>query len=91
MKTDLPKPTSDNAVIPADAELNLIGMKCPLPVLKARRQINQMAPATVLKVMADDPAAPLDFEHFCLTSGHHLLSSTEQAGIFTFYIAKSTG
>ena len=74
----------------ADEELNLTGMKCPLPVLRARRQINQMAAAKVLKVMADDPAAPLDFEHFCSTGGHNLVSCTEQAGIFTFYIAKST-
>ena len=51
---------------PADVELDLTGMKCPLPVLKARRQINQMAPRSVLKVTADDPAAPLDFEHFAM-------------------------
>ena len=73
----------------ADVELNLTGMKCPLPVLKARRQINQMEAHSVLKVTADDPAAPIDFEHFCHTGGHDLLSSTEQAGIFTFYIVKS--
>ena len=75
----------------ADGELDLTGMKCPLPVLKARRKINQMAPRSVLKVTADDPAAPLDFEHFCHTSGHDLLSSNESAGIFTFLIAKSPG
>ena len=73
----------------ADVELDLTGMKCPLPVLKARRKINQMAPRSVLKVTADDPAAPLDFEHFCYTGGHDLLSSTEQAGTFTFHISKS--
>ena len=65
-------------------------MKCPLPVLKARRQMNQMAPRSVLKVAADDPAAPLDFEHFCYSGGHELLLTTEQAGIFIFYIAKSS-
>ena len=75
--------------VSADVELDLTGMKCPIPVLKARRQIKQMAPRSVLKVTADDPAAPLDFEHFCNTGGHDLLSSTEQAGIFTFYIVKS--
>ena len=73
----------------ADVELNLTGMKCPLPVLKARRQINQMESRSVQKVTAEDPAAPLEFEHFCHTGGHDLLSSTEQAGIFTFHIAKS--
>ena len=81
---------NSDGVIPADAELNLTGMKCPLPVLKARRQITQMAPRSVLRVTADDPAAPLDFEHFCLTGGHDLLSTTEKAGTFTFHIAKSS-
>ena len=81
---------NSDGVIPADAELNLTGMKCPLPVLKARRQITQMAPRSVLRVTADDPAAPLDFEHFCLTGGHDLLSATEKAGTFTFHIAKSS-
>ena len=91
MHGDLPKINSADDGMKADVELRLIGMKCPLPVLKARRQINQMAPRSVLKVTADDPAAPLDFEHFCHTGGHALLSSSEQAGIFTFHIAKSTG
>ena len=89
MHSDLPKTDSLDDGMSADLELNLTGMKCPLPVLKARRQINQMAPRSVLKVTADDPAAPLDFEHFCNMGGHDLLSSTEQAGIFTFHIAKS--
>ncbi|MGB1357383.1 MAG: sulfurtransferase TusA family protein [Candidatus Puniceispirillaceae bacterium] len=44
--------------------LDLTGLKCPLPVLKARRQIGQME-SGILEVQADDPAAPLDFEHFC--------------------------
>ena len=89
MQIDSSKIDSSEADLAADVELNLTGMKCPLPVLKARRQINQMKSRSVLKVTADDPAAALDFEHFCHTGGHDLLSSTEQAGIFTFYIAKS--
>ena len=90
MRSDSSKIHSIDEGVRADVELNLIGMKCPLPVLKARRQINQMAPRSVLKVTADDPAAPLDFEHFCDTGGHDLLSSTEHAGTFTFHIAKSS-
>jgi tRNA 2-thiouridine synthesizing protein A len=89
MQGDLPKTNRPDPHVVADVELNLIGMQCPLPVLKARRQINQMAPRTVLKVTADDPAAPLDFEHFCHTGGHELLSSREHAGVFTFHIAKA--
>ena len=69
--------------------LDLTGLKCPLPVLKARRQIGQMAAGAVLEVKADDPAAPLDFDHFCHTGGHQLLKSTENNGVFIIWIAKS--
>ena len=91
MTQEQPELNNNDADNAADIEMNLTGMKCPLPVLKARRQINQMAPSAVLKITADDPAAPLDFEHFRYTGGHLLRSSTEQAGIFTFVIAKSAG
>ena len=69
--------------------LDLTGLKCPLPVLKARRQIALMAADAVLVVLADDPAAPLDFDHFCNTNGHRLLESAENDGIFMIRIAKS--
>ena len=65
--------------------LDLTGLKCPLPVLKARRQIGQME-SGILEVKADDPAAPLDFEHFCDTAGVTLLKSDAADGIFTFHI-----
>ena len=91
MTQEQPELNNNDADNAADIEMNLTGMKCPLPVLKTRRQINQMAPLAVIKITADDPAAPLDFEHFCDPGGHNLLSSTEQAGIFTFVIAKSAG
>ena len=85
----LPEFKNNDADTAADIEMTLTGIKCPLPVLKARRQINQMAPSAVLKITADDPAEPLDFEHFCDTGGHQVRSSTEQAGSFAFVIAKS--
>ena len=69
--------------------LDLTGLKCPLPVLKARRQMGQVAAGAVLEIVADDPAAPLDFDHFCHTGGHQLLKSTENSGVFTMWIAKS--
>ena len=75
-----------------DAELvnmDLTGLKCPLPVLKARRQIGQMPAGGILVVFADDPAAPLDFDHFCQTGGHDLLESVAKDGVFTMRIAKA--
>ena len=69
--------------------LDLTGLKCPLPVLKARRVIKAMSAGAELVVLADDPAAPLDFDHFCQTGGHQLLESSASGGVFTMRIVKS--
>ena len=75
----------DAATYQISQSLDLTGLKCPLPVLKARRQLAQMTDG-VLEVTADDPAAPLDFEHFCDTAGHQLLRNDAAGGTFTFHI-----
>lgn len=64
------------------------GLKCPLPVLKTRRALKDMAKGDSAIFMADDPAAPLDFEHFCETSGHLLKDSRQENDIFLFLIEK---
>ena len=70
----------------ADVSLDLTGLKCPLPVLKARRQAGKMTAGTVFEVKADDPAAPLDFDHFCETTSHRLIASETIDGVFHFMI-----
>ena len=85
--TSLAADTSDGAAI----TLDLTGLKCPLPVLKARRQLRDMTDGERLDVRADDPAAPLDFEHFCETAGHRLIETITDAGVFTFCIVKAAG
>ena len=62
------------------------GMKCPLPVLKARRLLKEMTPGEEIEILATDPLAPKDFEHFCETTGHQLLESTERDGVFIIKI-----
>ena len=42
----------------------------------------------VLRVLATDPGAVKDFEHFCATTGHRLLQCREEAGTLTFDIRK---
>jgi tRNA 2-thiouridine synthesizing protein A len=66
------------------------GMKCPLPVLKARRLMREMAPGEVLEVQATDPGAPADFEHFCQTAGHRLLSVERNADEIVIRIETGT-
>jgi tRNA 2-thiouridine synthesizing protein A len=57
----------------SDATLDAIGLLCPLPVLKARKRLKDMAAGEVLQVLADDPAAIIDIPHFCAEAGHGFL------------------
>lgn len=56
-----------------DAELDARGLLCPLPVLRARKRLDALAPGAVLRLLADDPAALVDIPHFCSESGHALV------------------
>jgi tRNA 2-thiouridine synthesizing protein A len=71
------------------ATLDATGLLCPLPVLKARRALKPLADGAVLEVLATDPGAVKDFEHFCTTTGCELLESSEQpGGVLRFRLRK---
>ena len=65
------------------------GLKCPLPVLKARKALEGLAQGDKLHVISTDPASPLDFKHFCNSKGHSLLSMEENGDSFEFVIVKA--
>ena len=69
--------------------LDTTGLKCPLPVLKARKQLKAMEAGQVLEVRATDPDSPKDFEAFCATTGYVLEHSGEESGIFVYRIRKT--
>jgi len=72
-----------------DAILDATGLLCPLPVLKARRALKPLAPGAILEVLATDPGATKDFEHFCQTTGCELLEAREQpGGVLRFLLRK---
>jgi tRNA 2-thiouridine synthesizing protein A len=69
--------------------LDTKGLKCPLPVLKARKAMRDVPAGGVLRVLATDPGAVKDFEHFCKTTGHQLLACRDEAGVLTIEIRKA--
>ncbi len=74
------------------AEYDATGLKCPMPVLKARRALKPLAAGAVLRLIADDPAAAKDVPAFCATAGHALIEREEDpAGRLIFLIQKSGG
>ena len=78
-----------DATVEISATLDATGLLCPLPVLKARRALKPLAPGGVLEVLATDPGATKDFEHFCQTTGCEMLEAIEQpGGILRFLLRK---
>ena len=69
--------------------LDARGLKCPLPVLRARKAMRPLNPGDVLVVLATDPAAGPDFEAFCATTGDRLVASRVADGVTTIEIAKA--
>jgi tRNA 2-thiouridine synthesizing protein A len=69
--------------------LDATGLKCPLPVLRARKRLKDVAPGGLLRIRATDPAAVKDFTSFCETAGHELVEWRESDDVFTIDIRKA--
>jgi tRNA 2-thiouridine synthesizing protein A len=68
--------------------LDVKGLSCPLPVLRANRTLRSLAPGARLRVLATDRAAVADFQSYCRETGHALLAFSEDAGTFSFLIRR---
>ena len=55
-------------------ELDARGLMCPEPIALAQRRIAGLRPGQVLRVLTTDPAAPIDFEVWCLRRGHRFIA-----------------
>ena len=58
--------------------LDTSGTECPIPVLKARKLATELTKDIIIKVIATDPLAEADFQHYCSQSGFEFLSCKRQ-------------
>jgi len=72
-----------------DAELDVKGYNCPLPILKTKKQLVTLPEGALLRVEATDPHAVVDFTAFCETSEHELVTHSEsEDGVYTFVLRR---
>lgn len=81
----------------ADFELDTRGLRCPLPILRCKKTLAELAASQILKIFATDPGASKDFHTFCRQTGHLMLHSetvqeNDEQGltqeVFIFFIQK---
>jgi len=82
------EPIRDGIAMQFDRELDARGLNCPLPILRTKKSLNDMAPGQVIKVLATDPGSVRDFHAFSRQTGHELLASNAANGEFIFFLRK---
>lgn len=68
--------------------LDLPGMCCPMPVLKAKKALSGMAPGALLEVRSSDPHSHPDLAEFCRQTGHVLVGQVQLAEGNTRWISR---
>ncbi len=72
-----------------DQRLDCKGLNCPLPVIKTKKSLEKMAVGQVLEMVATDPGSKSDMVAWSKSTGHELLETKEEPGLFTFYVRKT--
>jgi tRNA 2-thiouridine synthesizing protein A len=80
--------TMDSDIVP-DAELDCVGLYCPLPIAMTKEEIDKLEVGQVLKVEADDPAAEEDIKRWAKRTGHEILRFEKEGTILTFFIKRT--
>lgn len=78
----------DKPEITFDAELDCIGLYCPMPIAMTKEEIEKIKIGHVLKVEADDPAAEEDIKRWAKRTGHEIIQFTKEGTVLTFYIKR---
>lgn len=72
----------------ADAELDCVGLFCPIPIARTKEEIENIDIGQVLKVEADDPAAEEDIARWAKRAGHQILKFEKSGNTMTFWIMR---
>jgi len=71
-----------------DRLLDARGLLCPMPVVKASKEMKSLEPDQVLKVLATDRGALADFPAWAEDTGNEIIEHGEEDGALFFYIKK---
>jgi len=77
------------ADIVPDAELDCVGLYCPMPIFMTKEKIDEIEVGQVLKVEADDPAAEEDIKRWAKRTGHQILKFEKEGALLTFLIKRT--
>jgi tRNA 2-thiouridine synthesizing protein A len=71
-----------------DKELDARGLNCPLPILRAKKALNELTSGQVLRIIATDPGSVKDFAAFAKQTGNDIVGTAEAGGEFEFFLKR---
>lgn len=71
-----------------DQTVDACGLKCPMPILRAKKALANMESGQLLEVLATDPAAVRDFHFFGSQTGNVVVGETEDEGVFSIIVKR---
>lgn len=74
----------------ADSVVDCIALKCPLPVLRARKALQRVGAGAVVQVESSDPMAVLDVPHMAASEGHEVIAQQVDGDRATFWIRRGS-
>lgn len=75
-------------MIKSDVQLDAKGLACPMPIVKTKKAMNDVAEGQVLEIQATDKGSVADLAAWSKTVGHQYIGSNEDNGVFYHYIRK---
>ncbi|WP_026104931.1 sulfurtransferase TusA family protein [Halalkalibacterium ligniniphilum] len=72
----------------ANKVLDAKGLACPMPIVKTKKAMEELASGEILEIHATDKGAKNDLSAWATSGGHELVNNTEEDGVLKFWIKK---
>lgn len=78
-----------SAELKVDKTVDYKGLFCPMPIVKVSKDIKEIEVGQVLEMLADDPGSKPDMEAWVKQTGHEMVDTREEDGVFRFYVRRN--
>jgi tRNA 2-thiouridine synthesizing protein A len=68
--------------------VDCVGLYCPVPVMRAKEEIDQLDKGNLMELVADDPASVEDIPRWAKRTGHRFVSMVQDGEEYRFLIQK---
>jgi TusA-related sulfurtransferase len=72
-----------------DRQIDCTGLFCPMPIVKTREAIKDMAVGQILEMLSDDPGSDPDMKSWARSTGHELVGVSRLGAVYHFLVRKA--